>query len=88
MAKNITTTTRITAATRAEVKRLRSELALATDEYYNVLHCMCERDDRLGYNAAREASDDATLAAMQANRQAIRNTIDALLGKTAAQAAA
>ena len=87
MAKTTRTATSIPAAVQAEVKRLRSELTTATDEYYNVVHCMMEQENRYGFNETQAARNDATVATMQANQQAIRNQIAALLGKTAAHAA-
>jgi hypothetical protein len=87
MANTKSSTKSSTAATRAEVKRLRSELAMANDEYYNILRCMREHEDRYGYSEAQAARNDATVAVMEANQQVIRNKINALLGKTTAQAA-
>jgi hypothetical protein len=87
MAKNITTTTRITTATRAEVKRLRCELAIISANKAQIIQTANRMFDRDGYSETVEERFDATMAQLASDRQAVLDKIDALLGKTTAQAA-
>jgi 3-deoxy-D-arabino-heptulosonate 7-phosphate (DAHP) synthase class II len=88
MAKTTRAMNSIPAAVRAEVKRLRSELAIISDNKAQIVQTANRMFDRDGYDAAREARFDATMAQLASDRQAILDKIDALLGKTAAHAAA
>jgi len=81
------TATRISAAVRAEVKRLRCELSILSDNKAQIVQTATRMFERDGYNAAVEARFDATMAQLANNRQAILDKIDALLGTSPARMA-